>query len=32
MSTNIHFVAIREIQVVRTGQIETQEERELLDL
>jgi hypothetical protein len=27
MSTNIHFVATREIQVVRTGQIETQEEQ-----
>ena len=26
MSTNIHFVATREIQVVRTGQIELQED------
>jgi hypothetical protein len=27
MSTNIHFLATREIQVVKTGQRETQEER-----
>jgi len=27
MSTNIHFVANREIQVVKTGQIETQEDQ-----
>jgi len=26
MSTNIHFLATREIQVIRTGQRETQEE------
>lgn len=26
MSTNIHFLATREIQVIRTGKIETQEE------
>jgi hypothetical protein len=27
MSTNIHFVATREIQVVKTGQIENQEDQ-----